>query len=499
MTRLLLLVTVFCFSGLSLASNPFPRPAELQPDIDFWVSIYTQVDTNSGLLHDPWNLAVVYDRVSLPSHASREVRQGVIDQARNRYRAALLQLAAGKRSNLTAEEQRALNAWPKGTSNQRFRQASDEIRFQLGQSDRFREGLVRSGQWRDHIRQTLTAHGLPLELDVLPHVESSFNPNAYSRVAAAGMWQFMPATGRQYMKVDHLMDERLDPYVSSDAAARLLKTNLRVTGTWPLAVTAYNHGAGGMSRAARAMGTTDITRIVREYRGPAFGFASRNFYVSFLAALEVDRNAEKYFGPITYARPIDYDRLILPDYIHAAPLARALGTDVDTLRAYNSSLLAPVWSGEKRIPRGYALKFPRNQLGRPMAQAVAAIPADQRFAYQQPDVLHRIARGETLSHIAVRYNTSVRELMALNGLSNHNIRAGQTLRLPGRVQGATQVASAPGGRAGDNGLYVIQPGDSLWAIARRFNRTEQELLAWNRLDNKHRIMPGDTLRVAMVD
>ena len=466
--------------------------------------IYSQVDTNSGLLHDPWDLGVVYERLSLPANASNGERQRLIDQGKARYQAALRQLAAGKRDNLTDAERNALNAWPRGTPAARFHQAAADVRFQLGQADRFKAGLIRSGQWRPHIHQTLAEFGLPRELDVLPHVESSFNPSAYSKVAAAGMWQFMPGTARQYMVVDHLMDERMDPYVSTRAAAQLLKTNLRITGTWPLALTAYNHGAGGISRAAKAMGTTDIATLVRHYRGPAFGFASRNFYVSFLAALEVDRHAEKYFGPVAMAKPIDYDVITLDHYLHAATLARALGTGTDTLRSYNPSLLDPIWSGEKRIPRGFRLKFPRNQLSQPLAQAIAAIPAEQRFAQQQPDVLHRIARGETLSHIARRYGVGVKELMALNGLRNHTIRAGQSLRLPGNAgvgAGAALASRESTGAARSSGpsVYVIQPGDSLWGIARRFNRTENELVAWNGLTNKHRIMPGDTLKVALND
>lgn len=501
MARFFYLLVAILFSASAQSSNDFPKPAELQRDVNFWIRIYSQVDTNSGLLHDPWDLSVVYGTVSLPAHGNHAERERLVNQAKARYQSALRQLAAGKRTALNAEEKAALNAWPKGTSSQRFRQAADEIRFQLGQSDRFKAGLVRSGQWRDHIRKALAEHGLPEELMVLPHVESSFNPSVYSRVAAAGMWQFMPATARQYMQVDHLMDERLDPYISTHAAAKLLKNNYRITGTWPLALTAYNHGAGGISRGAAAMGTKDIATIVRKYRGPSFGFASRNFYVSFLAALEVDRNASKYFGQVALASPIDYDRVTLQDYIHAAPLAQAMNTDVATLRLYNPALLDPVWTGEKRIPKGFALKFPRSGLKQPLAQAIASMPSGQRYAYQQPDVLHRIARGETLSHVARRYNTSVKELMSLNGLKNHNIRAGRELRLPGRVTADAQsrVASTTtsGSKSSGSQVYVIKPGDSIWGIARRFNRTEKELLAWNNLSNKHKIMPGDTLRIAM--
>ena len=92
-----------------------------------------------------------------------------------------------------------------------FREAIDRIRFQLGQADRFREGLIRAAVWEKQIARTLTQHGVPAEIAALPHVESSFNLAAYSKVGAAGLWQFMPSTARRYMRVDSLVDERLDP------------------------------------------------------------------------------------------------------------------------------------------------------------------------------------------------------------------------------------------------------------------------------------------------
>ena len=139
-----------------------------------------------------------------------------------------------------------------------FAAAADNVRFQLGQSDRFREGLVRSGQWKPHIRSVLAEYNLPVELEVLPHVESSFNPSAWSKVAAAGMWQFMPVTARDFMRVDHVVDERMDPFIATEGAARLLKRNYGLTGTWPLALTSYNHGTGGMIRAAKQVGTRTL-------------------------------------------------------------------------------------------------------------------------------------------------------------------------------------------------------------------------------------------------
>ena len=156
-------------------------------------------------------------------------------------------------------------------------EATDDIRFQLGQADRFRAGLIRSGAWETHIAETLANLGLPAELAVLPHVESSFNPAAYSKVGAAGLWQFMRSTGRRYMRIDSAVDDRLDPFRSTEAAAQLLAYNYRLLGTWPLALTAYNHGAEGMRRAKESLGTDDIVKIVRNYHGRTVRFCLAQF------------------------------------------------------------------------------------------------------------------------------------------------------------------------------------------------------------------------------
>ncbi|MEQ9465563.1 MAG: LysM peptidoglycan-binding domain-containing protein [Haliea sp.] len=477
--------------------------------MQFWTRVYTEVSTGQGYIHDAVNLAVVYQTLSFPPGLSPAQQNREIEESKKQYQAALSRLGAGKREGLSALEASVLRAWPPGTNSRTLQQAANNVRFQRGQADRFRDGLVRSGQWKPHIRSILARHDLPLELDVLPHVESSFNPGAYSKVAAAGMWQFMPATAQRYMLVNSIVDQRMDPYVSTEAAARLLQQNYQATGSWPLAITAYNIGAGGMLRATRAMATTDIEAIIRDYRGPGFGFASRNFYTSFLAALEVDRNASRYFGKLQPAAPLTYDTVVTSHYVPATELARAARVDIELLRRYNPSLLEPVWTGEKHIPRGFQLRIPRDLRPVSLSTALAAIPAGARFNQQQPDVLHRIASGESLSTIARRYNTSIATLMSLNGLRDaHRIRAGQNLRLPGTraaaSAGAAGVASlaarSPGSGAGRSAqVYVIQKGDSLWQIARRFNVSHQELASWNDLTHSHRIKPGQVLRLASLD
>lgn len=489
MARVLLLFSLFCSSWVYAA---FSVPAELEPDVRFWVRVYTEIETSSGFVHDARNLDAVYETLHFPPHSSHAEQTRLANAARERYRRALRELASGQRRGLSAEARRVAELWPENTSAQRFRQAADEVRFQRGQANRFREGLVRSGQWRDHIAQTLQRHGLPAELMVLPHVESSFNPQAYSHAAAAGLWQFMPATGREFMQVNHIIDERLDPYFSTDAAARLLKRNFATLGSWPLALTAYNHGANGMRRAVQTMGSDDITAIVRRYRGPAFGFASRNFYVSFLAALEIDRHPEKYFGRVRLADPNRYEVVEMPAYVSATVLATTLGVDVATLQQHNPALRPPIWSGEKLIPRGYAVRLPQGAASQPAQQRIAAIPAAQRFAAQNPDRTHRVAAGETLSVIARRHGTSVRALMALNGLRNeHHVRAGAQLRLPGAAAGQLAATAEAGST-----VYRVRSGDSLWSIAQRHGVSMAALKSVNNLaGGGSHLMVGQELRL----
>ena len=285
MHRITLVLSLLLTAPVVFAAetNPFPRPAELEPNVRFWIRIYSDVPISAGLIHDSVHLDVVYEVLHFPEGLSSRARERRIDQAKKQTRAILRHLAKGKRRDLSADEARVLGRWPEGVKNETLERAAGRLRFQRGLADQFHQGLVRSGHWSALIERVLEEHDVPRELVALPHVESSYIPRAYSRVGAAGIWQFTRATGRSYMRVDHVVDERLDPYISTVAAARLLEQNYRVTGSWPLAVTAYNHGASGVRRAIRKLGTHDIGVIANNYKSRSFGFASRNFYAEFLA------------------------------------------------------------------------------------------------------------------------------------------------------------------------------------------------------------------------
>jgi membrane-bound lytic murein transglycosylase D len=424
---LLILLPFFAFA----ADETFPQPPELQRDVDFWTDIFTLYGNDEGVLHDNRNLAIIYERVAMPEKLGRRERQRRVEKRRKSLQSVLRSLASGKRDNLSAEESRVLGLWGAGVSNETLLTAVSDIRFQQGLKDRFRDGLERSGRWRNHVNKEFSALGVPIEIAALPHVESSYDPSARSHVGASGIWQFTRSTGRRFMRVDHVVDERNDPFAATRAAGQLLAYNYSITGNWPMAITAYNHGLGGVRRAMREFGDTAYVDILRKYNGRTFGFASRNFYVAFLAAKEVDQNVEKYFPGLVAEMPTDYSEVILPSYIEVPGLTKTLGISSKDLAKHNMALQATVWQGSKYLPKGFTLRMPAADISQSLAEAVRSLPADAVFAKQLPDMFHSVARGDTLSQIAAVYDTRVSTLVALNGLgSSHRIRAGQKLRLP---------------------------------------------------------------------
>jgi membrane-bound lytic murein transglycosylase D len=446
---------IWCTPLRADTSDAFAYPPELEPDVRFWIRVYTEVTTDQGLLHDDWYLGLVYEVLRFDPSDSPRQRERIVEQAKARYAALLRRFAAGDTENLTPHERRILHAFGDKTTPAGYREAIERIRFQLGQADRFHEGLIRAQAYEASISRVLADRGVPPEIGALPHVESSFNPAAYSRVGAAGLWQFMPGTARRYMRVDGVVDQRLDPYSATEAAANLMLYNYRLLGSWPLAVTAYNHGPGGLKRAQDELGTSDIAVIVKHYQGATFGFASRNFYVAFLAALEVDRNAEKYFGPLTHLPETQSTVVTLPDYVAVDALARAFKADLGALRVLNPALRPAVWNKTRLVPRGYELRIPGSPPPADITAVWARLPPAERFVAQRNDGAHRARRGETLASIAAVSGVTLNRLLAANGLSSaRELTRGEVVRIPmpasraegsaaGVAVGATAAATSP--------------------------------------------------------
>jgi membrane-bound lytic murein transglycosylase D len=480
MKGLLALFALMFLSGTAVAAEDLlPRPAELEPDVQFWIRVYTQISTNEGFIHDQHKLSVIYETIHFAADTPTHERAHRVDAQRERIEGILRHLASGAAPQ-DADEQKVRDLWGAEATPARLAEAADDVRFQLGQSDRFRAGLMRAGRWEAHIAEVLANLGLPAQIAALPHVESSFDPTAYSKVGAAGLWQFMRSTGRRFLRIDASVDERMDPFRETEAAAQLLNYNYRLLGSWPMAITAYNHGAEGMRRAREQLGTDDIVRIVRDYHSPTFGFASRNFYVSFLAAMTIAQDPEKYFGALNRGSETQFVEVKMSASASSAALVRALGVDRDLLRSLNPALRPAVWTGQRSIPAGYVVRLPgsaskwtSDQLAQrlgaakpvvvaqvtppasvppPASAAPAPATAPATAASAPPAAPASVAANvaanataseytlvqndDTVSTIAARTGVTVSKLMTLNSIRdlNDDLYGGERLRL---------VAAAP--------------------------------------------------------
>ena len=413
-------------------STLFPRPEALKPAVSFWKKVYTEISSGSGYVHDSRNLDVVYATLHFKWYESAQVQEREIQRAIKRYRKALLALADGKRKNLSADEKKVLALWGKDVSAKTLQAAAQNQRFQRGQADRFRDGIIRAGAWEKRIQETLSSLDLPQSLAAIPHVESSYNSKVHSRIGAAGLWQFTRFTGRHYLRVDQVVDERLDPLKSTEAAARLLLEYHSVLKSWPLAITAYNHGLSGVRKAVRETSSNDIGVIVDKYDGPRFGFASRNFYAAFLAASDVSTGSQRYFGTLERDQPEAYWVVKTPVYLPLQGLIEQLNLDTDSVKALNPALQTSVWNGSKYLPQGFHLRLPVDAGSEDITTLLTTLASAEGRSKQIPDRYYTVKRGDTLSGIASRHKVRMRDLMAVNSISSKNrILVGQVLRWPG--------------------------------------------------------------------
>ncbi len=428
----------------SAGSKNFPSPPALRDMVDFWKKIFTRYSTSDVVFHDEENLALVYGTLRLDGEWRATRRQrNAIRAYKRRIESILISLSKGdaisSQDRLIAD--RILRQY-KGQPAGALRKASYLVRAQPGLRERFREGIIRSGRYLPRFKNIFRSYGLPMELTLLPHVESGFSNAVVSSAGASGVWQFTRSTGRLFMSLNYAVDGRRDPFLSADAAARLLKRNYAVLKTWPLAITAYNHGTRGMERAVIHMGSRDIVKIVKKYDGRRFGFASRNFYGEFLAAMYVHKNSEKYFGRLKRQPSAEFDVFVLPKYIRLRTLSQKIGISEDEIRKRNPALRRPVIRGRRSVPRGYTLRFPvgyREKVREVFLRSSKAIASANSSSGRW--VL--IRRGDTLSHIARRHGSSVFRIMEINNLEGTRILPGERLFVPSTKISSNKLSKEP--------------------------------------------------------
>ncbi len=357
--------------------------------------------------------------------------------------------------------------------------------------------LRRSGRHVDRMKQILREEDLPEDLIYLALIESGFNPYAYSRAGAAGIWQFMPHTGRRYgLAINWWVDERRDYEKSTRAAARYLKDLYSLFDDWYLAAAAYNAGEGKLQRAILKYDSTCFWDLSQ------YGYLrseTKNYVPSLLAALKIAKDPEGYeFTNLQYDPPLLYETVRVPDATDLAVIARGCGTSLSLLNLLNPQLqrgcTPPDYPDyEVKIPPGTKESF---------LAYYEQLDPKERLTFRR----HQVRKNETLSKIAQRYGVSLNSLASMNRIRNPNsIRVGRSLIIPLPASHsptepilqtrATSGPARPADQASKKVVHVVKKGDTLWRISQRYGVSLSCLRTWNGLRNSSPIHPGQRIVV----
>lgn len=478
-------------------SPVFAASPELRPRIDFWIDVFAKYGQHSVVFHHRDYPGITFGSLDFSSEATRmsprqlehhkkakkkQFEVKIVDAFRH------LSTGSGPKNGLEETIVSQMRVVPGGTSKYQKVVRDKLVRSQTGIREKFATAIARSGRYMPLLENIFSEYGLPKELTRLPFVESSFDYKAYSSVGAAGIWQFMPRTAKLFgLRITSAVDERRDPVEAGRAAAKYLMQAYSELGTWPLALTSYNHGIYGVKKAVRVMGTTDINRIVEFHGKRPFGFASNNFYAEFLAALEVFDQHERYFPEVRIESPIQFDVVKLSNSYTASYISKQLGVSIDSLQPLNYAVSTLAWRSGVSLPRGYNLKVPKG-IGHRADRLRSVEPADtapERTASSlYGGATHRVRRGETLVQISKRYGVSIALLQDMNALRSTEIREGQDL-----IVKRKKVEPPLQGRH-----YTVRRGDTIGAIAQKFRISIATIKAQNGL-RSNTIRVGQKLRI----
>lgn len=360
--------------------------------------------------------------------------------------------------------------------------------FKTKGRDVFQKWLERSARFIPVMKDIFREKNLPEDLVYVAMIESGFNPYAISWARAVGPWQFMPHTGKLYgLKIDWWVDERKDPIKSTYAAAEHLKDLHNLFGSWPLALASYNAGAGKVQRAVLRTRSEDFwdlkaSRYIRR--------ETKNYIPKFMAATIIAKNPDAYGFIEPPIDPFVYDEAVISESTDLRLIAKCAGTTFATLKELNPELKRWVTPPDEtryilRIPKGTRELFLSN---------FALVTPDQKIRWER----HLVARGETLSSIAERYNTTPETIRDVNGIKNHRVIPGKHLLIPlDTKEKKTDLSSLAPEQLGKKQqiLYRVRRGDNLSRIARKHNVTVADIKGWN--NGLHSIRAGQKIKLVV--
>lgn len=493
------------------STTTFPVPDEIQGNVIFWRNVYAHWSRGQVAFHDDEYMDVIFEVVKLPGpikggYTASQKRLVKAKKAEYRSRLRSLEQKASSGRSLSDREQALFDQYEKVGGRRALYGAHDRVRSQRGLRERFHTGLETSGRYDQAFRQVMRTRNVPEDLAYLPHVESSFQAHAHSSVGAAGMWQFMPATGRHYMTVNKTIDDRLDPVIAADGASRYLRDSHRTLDSWPLAITSYNHGRGGMIKAKRQYGD-DIGRIVRNYKGKHFKFASRNFYSEFIAAREVASHPDRYFPEgVRFQKPLAEDRITLKYAMPGKHIAQHYGVSVHRLNDMNRHWLKRARNGAK-LPAGSIAWLPEGSTRRVASQPQPVRGWVARTASVTPKVAtpkprHVVQTKSKQKSVVAKVQPKPKTVIAKAHPKPKAVVA-KTQSKPKAVVAKTQskpkvvVAKAKPAQKKQTKHHVVQADETLYRVAKRYDLSVPRLRELNKMkpgDNSIRV--GQRLRVS---
>lgn len=379
-----------------------------------------------------------------------------------------------------------------------------------------REILAKKDIYFPIFEESLKKYNLPEELKYLSIVESGLRPDAISRANAVGLWQFISSTGKMYgLQSDWYLDDRMDPYESTDAASRHLKDLYSMFGDWELALAAYNCGPGNVRKAIRRSGYKKKFWEIYNY----LPRETRSYVPQFVAIVYTLNYASEHNLFIENAEMLPkHDTILISQYLHLETFCQQLNLCVDDVLKLNPNIKrGAIPDGKKdfalRVPFDLKDSIVANRsflydtagkVGREHLDYLARNTPGSTYGREKQ--VYRVQSGDVLGKIAIRHNVSVADLRSWNGLNSNMIRVGQRLNIWTLPTYSSQTkdayASANTGSSGEielvegKKIYNVQPGDTLWGIARTYaNLSIEEIKKLNNL-NTNNIKPGQQLIIS---
>ena len=365
--------------------------------------------------------------------------------------------------------------------------------FQNRQKKYFRRWLARSTKYLPTIRHELKSAGLPQDLAYLAMIESGYNPSAYSHAHAAGLWQFIRGTGRNYgLRIDSWVDERRNPEKATRAAVAYLGALYERFGDWQLAVAAYNAGEGKIERAIKKYKSRDFWELARHNY---LRLETKRYVPKLIAAIIIAHNPEQYgFTDIAYEHPVQYDLIKVPPRTDLRAIAVSGSTTVKEIRKLNNELR------KNQTPpstASYELKIPAGS-----HDLVAANLSRLHPVVTTGYKTHKVRKGDTIGRISKCYRISMTTLLKANKLHSSKLKIGQHLRIPYRTtkyvllkEGQTAKDYYASSKNGRMILHEMRKGETLSKVGKRYNVPVELLVQWNDIADVRRVRAGQQLAI----